>query len=121
MYKELQYLHQSMPRFFPSLRASDGDIQGWYEHTQNKAKFVNLFDIMLSNFCGKGRHVMCDSVYMGENMAQVSRKIYKNINMVGIIQDNCTGAPMATYLKANRMMKKRTANIKCANTIHNNH
>ena len=65
-----------MPCFFPSLKASDSDIQGWYdEHTQNKAKFVNLFDIMLSIFFGKGRHVMCDSVYMGENMAQVSQKI----------------------------------------------
>ena len=43
--------------------ASDGDIQGQHEHTHNEAKFVNLFDMMLSNFFGKGHHVTCDSAY----------------------------------------------------------
>ena len=67
--------------------ASDGNIQGWHEHTQNEAKFVNLFDMMLSNFFGKGHHVTCDLAYTGDNMAQVSQKIWK-INMVGTIQAN---------------------------------
>ena len=65
--------------------ASDGGIQDRHEHTQNEAKFVNLFDMMLSNFFGRGYHVTCDSAYMGDNMAQVSRKIWK-INMVRTIQ-----------------------------------
>ena len=43
--------------------ASDGDIQGRHEHTQSKAKFVNLFDMMLSKFFVKGHHVTCDSAY----------------------------------------------------------
>ena len=47
---------------------------------------------------------------MGDNKAQVSRKIWK-INMVGTIQANRTGAPMAAYLKANPM-KKRTYEYK---------
>ena len=85
--------------------ASDGNIQGYHEHTQNKAKFVTLFDMMLSNFFGKGHHVTCDSTYMGNNMAQVSRKIWKII-MVGTIQANRTDAPMVAYLKANPMKKQ---------------
>ena len=85
---------------------SDGDIeQGRHEHTQNEAKFVNLFDMMLSNFFGKGHHVTCDLVYMGDNMAQVSQKTWR-INMVGTIQANWTGAPMAAYLKGNPMKNR---------------
>ena len=57
-------------------------VIGRHEHTQNEAKIVNLFDMMLSNFFRKGHYVTCDSAYMGDNMAQVSRKIWK-INMVG--------------------------------------
>jgi len=83
---------------------SDGTIQGRHEHTQNEAKFVNLFDMMLSNFFGKGHHVMCDSAYMGDNMAQVSCEIW-NISMVGTIQANRTGALMTAYLKAHPMKK----------------
>ena len=49
---------------------SDGTIQGRHEHTQNEAKFVNLFDMMLSNFFGKGHYVTCDSAYMGDNMLE---------------------------------------------------
>ena len=98
--------------------ASDaGDIQGRHEHTQNEAKFINLFDMMLSNFFGRGHHVTCDLAYMGNNMAQVSRKIWK-INMVGTIQANRTGAPMAADLKANPMKKRTYEYItKCGNII----
>ena len=42
---------------------------------------------------------------MGDNMAQVSQKIWK-INMVGTIQANWTSAPMASYLKAHPMKKR---------------
>ena len=34
----------------------NGNIQGWHKHNINKAKFCNLFNIMLSLFCGKGHH-----------------------------------------------------------------
>ena len=34
----------------------NGNIQGWHKHNVNKAKFCNLFNIMLSLFCGKGHH-----------------------------------------------------------------
>ena len=44
-------------------------------------------------------------------MAQVSRKIWK-INMVGTIQANRTGAPMAAFLKTPPIMKKRTYEYK---------
>ena len=85
------------------------NIQGWHEHTQNEAKFVNLFDMMLSNFFG--RVIMLRATqHMGNNMAQVSQKIW-NINIVGTIQVNRTGDPMAAYLKGNPM-KKRTYKYK---------
>ena len=48
--------------------------------------------------------------HMGDNMAQVSQKIW-NINIVGTIQANRTGDPMAAYLKGNPM-KKRTYEYK---------
>lgn len=53
----------------------DGDIQGRHEHTAKEAKFMNLFDIMLLLFCGKGHHVTCDSAYMDDIMAQIAQNV----------------------------------------------
>ena len=42
---------------------NDLQLQGCHSHTTGQQKFVNLFDIMLSSFQGKGHHITCDSAY----------------------------------------------------------
>lgn len=42
---------------------------------------------------------------MDDIMALIAHNIWK-INMVGIIQPNCTGTPMRVDLKANSMKKR---------------
>ena len=54
-------------------------------------KWVHLYDMMLTSFKGNGHCVTCDSAYMGDTMAQVSRNEWK-VNMVGTIQSNRTSA-----------------------------
>ena len=89
----------------------DGDLQGRHSHTAGQQKFVNLFEIMLAQFRGKGHHLTCDSAYMGDIMALISRNVWK-INMVGTIQANQTGAPMAASVKGPLSMKKKTYEYK---------
>ena len=74
---------------------------------QNKQKVVNLFDFMLSSFKGD-RRTLCNmhAIWlMDDIMALIAHNIWK-INMVGIIQPNCTGTPMRVDLKANSMKKR---------------
>ena len=78
-----------------------------HEHTAGQQKLVNLFDIMLSSFQGKGHHVTCDLAYMGDIMALIARNLWK-VNMVGTIQANRTGAPMAASVKGPQAIKKKT-------------
>ena len=54
-------------------------------------KWINLYEIMLKPFHGNGYCVTCDSAYMGDIIAQVSRNEWKG-NMVGTIRLDQTGA-----------------------------
>ena len=67
-------------------------------------KWVNLYDIMIDNFKGKGHCVTMDSAYMGDIMALSGRHEWK-INMLGTAQENRTDAATAAGKKA---VKKNT-------------
>ena len=54
---------------------SGGNLHGRHEHTETEQKFANLFDLMLPSFCGKGYNVMCDSAYMDDIMALITRNV----------------------------------------------
>ncbi len=47
---------------------TDGDLDGKHQNTATTQKWVNLYDIMLGNFKGKGHCVTMDSAYMGDIM-----------------------------------------------------
>lgn len=79
----------------------DNDLQGRHSHTAGEQKFVNLFDIMLSSFCGKGHYVTCDSTYMGDIMA-----------LIATIQANRTGVQMAASVNRPQSIKKKTYEYK---------
>ena len=89
----------------------DGDLQGRHSHMAGQQKFVYLFDIMLSSFCGNGHYVTCDSAYMGDIMTLIARNVWK-INMVGTIQANRTDAPMGASVKGDQANKKKTYEYK---------
>ena len=50
-------------------------------------------------------HIRPDS--MGNIMTLIARNVWK-INMVGTIQANCTGAPMAASVKGDQAIKNKT-------------
>ena len=54
---------------------SGGNLHGRHEHTETEQKFANLFDLMLPSFWGKGYNVMCDSAYMDDIMALITRNV----------------------------------------------
>jgi len=58
--------------------------------TATKLKMVLLYDLMLHPFKHIGCCVVMDSAYMGDDMAQVDRFLWKN-NMVSSVQLNRTG------------------------------
>ena len=62
--------------------AKDDNLNGIHSNTSNLQKWVNLYDLILQPFKGKGRCVTMDSVYMSEIMAQIGRFEWK-MNMVG--------------------------------------
>ena len=69
----------------------DGDLSNTrHENVLTDQKWINLYDMMLTPFKGTGHCVTCDSAYMGDIIAQVSRNEWK-INMVGTIRSNQTG------------------------------
>ena len=83
---------------------SDDDLNKETENASTLQKWINLYNIMLHPFKGKGRGVTMDSAYMGDIMAQIGR--YKwQINMVGTAQANRTGADAGPDCKK---MKKGT-------------
>ena len=85
--------------------AKDDDLSNKrHENTSNLQKWINLYNLMLEPFKGKGRGVTMDSAYMGDIMAQIGRYEW-NINMVGTAQTNRTGADCAGTCKK---MKKGT-------------
>ena len=53
--------------------AKDDDLDGIHDHTLNLQKWVNLYDLILKPFKGKGRCVTMDSAYMSDIMAQIGR------------------------------------------------
>ena len=68
---------------------SDKDLDQKCTHTVTVQKFVNLLDIILDDFKGKGHHITMDSAYMGDIMAQIGRYEWQ-INMVGTAQSDRT-------------------------------
>ncbi len=54
-------------------------------------KWVNLMDVILDEFKGKGHCVTMDSAYMGNVMAQIGRDEWQ-LNLVGTSQSNRIGA-----------------------------
>ena len=89
----------------------DNDLQSHHSHAAGQQKFVNLFNIMLLSFRGKGHHVTCDSAYMGDIMALIARNLWK-INMVGTIQANQTGANMGPLVKGPLSMNVKSYEYK---------
>ena len=92
--------------------AKDEDLSNMkHANTSNLQKWVNLYNLMLSPFKGKGRCVTMDSAYMSDIMAQIGR--YKwGINMVGTAQVNYTGADAkATVTDLNKRKGSHKTNI----------
>ena len=52
---------------------SDGDLNKETENASTLQKWINLYNIMLHQFKGKGRGVTMDSAYMGDIMAQIGQ------------------------------------------------
>ena len=75
-----------------------------HSNTATLQKGINLYNIMLENFKGKGHCVTMDSAYMGDIMALIGRHEWK-VNMLGTAQENRTGADTAAEKKA---IKKNT-------------
>ena len=72
--------------------AKDEDLSNTkHANTSNLQKWVNLYNLMLSLFKGKGRCVTMDSPYMSDIRAQIGQYEW-GINMVGTAQINCTEA-----------------------------
>ena len=82
--------------------ANDGDLEGIHKNAPNLLKLINLYDLMLKPFKGKGRCETMDSKYMSDIMAQIGRYEWK-MNMVGMAQVNRTGADAKETVKS---MKK---------------
>ena len=53
--------------------ADDKDLANKSPHTVSLQKWVNLLDVILDSYKGKGHCVTMDSAYMGDIMAQVGR------------------------------------------------
>jgi hypothetical protein len=70
---------------------TDENLQSRHENVVTTQKWVNLMDIILDEFKGKGHCVTMDSAYMGDVMAQIGREEWQ-LNMVGTSQSNRVGA-----------------------------
>ena len=82
--------------------AEDDNLNGIHNNTSNLQKWLNLYDLILQPFKGKGRCVTMDSTYMSDIMAQIGRFEWK-MNMVGTAQVNRTGVNAKTsvdFMKA---------------------
>ena len=71
--------------------AKDNNLDGIHDNTSNLQNGVNLYDLILQPFKGKGRCVTMDSAYMSDIMAQIGRYEWC-MYMVGTARVNCTGA-----------------------------
>jgi hypothetical protein len=70
---------------------TDDNLQSRHENVVSTQKWVNLMDIILDEFKGKGHCVTMDSAYMGDVMAQIGREEWQ-LNMVGTSHSNRVGA-----------------------------
>jgi hypothetical protein len=78
---------------------TDSDLAGRHLNCGTTQKWVNLYNIMLHPFKGRGHNVTMDSAYMGDIMAQIGRYEWM-INMVGTTQSNRTGADVKDWLNS---------------------
>ena len=87
--------------------AKDEDLSSTkHANTSNLQKWVNLYNIMLEPFKGKGRYVTIDNAYMSDIMAQIRRYEW-GINMVGTSQVNRTGVDAkATIMGMKKQSRK---------------
>ena len=69
---------------------TDGDLDHINDNTATTQKWVNLYDIMMDPFKGKGHCVTMDYTYMVDIMALIGRHEWL-INMVGTENENRTG------------------------------
>ncbi len=69
----------------------DKNLQGHLENVVSTQKWINLMDVILDNFKGKGLCVTMDSTSMGEMMAQIRQEEWQ-LNMVGTSQSSRVGA-----------------------------
>ena len=70
---------------------TDDNLRSRHENVVSIQKWVNLMDIILDEFKGKGHCVTMDSAYMGNVMAQIGSKEWQ-LNMAGMSQSNRVGA-----------------------------
>ena len=77
---------------------SDKDLNKKTEFCGSVQKWVDLFNIMLDSFKHRGHIVTCDSVYLGEVMADVCQEVW-GINILGTSQTNRNGANMTGFKK----------------------
>ena len=70
---------------------TDSDLGNKAINCETTQKWVNLYNITLNPFKGKGHNVRMDSAYMGNIMAQIGHEEWK-VNMNGMAQCNRTGA-----------------------------
>ena len=84
--------------------ATDEGLNHTTSYTGSTQKFINLLQIFLQDFMGRGHYVTMDSAYMGDLMAQIGREIWK-CNLLGTCQSNRVGADIGPTKKA---MKRGT-------------
>ena len=84
----------------------DADMNQRHPNNDTLLKTVSLYSIMLEGYKGKGHHLVMDSAYMSDQMAQVGREVWK-VNMVGTVQSNRTGGGKLgkASLKAKEILK----------------
>ena len=77
--------------------AKDDDLDGTHTNTSNLQKWVNLYDMILKPFKGKGRCVTMDSAYMSDIMAQIGRFEWKLNIYGGDVTSQSDGSERKSY------------------------
>jgi len=70
--------------------AADTELKTVNEHTSTALVWINLFDRFLEPYKGEGHHVVCDSAYMSDALANIGRVEWQT-NIIGTCQTNRTG------------------------------
>jgi len=86
---------------------TDSDIKKINPHVGSQQVFINLLEVFLEYYMGRGCTCTMDSAYMGELLAQVATKAWK-MNVVGTTTSNRCGPDFALVKSERAKMKAGT-------------